>query len=677
MGVLVDVACDALLIPRAKLARAKSALVALARERPEAFEDAEAVAAAKDLEEALASAYFRYDKGANGDITSLRYGVDKAPSDDDSWPEAVLRALAPSVDKGAITVGYEGEAHETRYVFTAGKLRVARRKKAAKKRPTAKASKASAAVVYAGEPSTFDVLPAESLGVAWSVHVQVEKRGWYRARDLVGAILDRLLATTYLAELETLAALDRPPALVAAPRSPRSPRPTRPALDAAAVKEHVANGQKERWSFTRPDGEVSVDLGIYELELELTFRARDGGLARLGDAADAEPRAMIGHLAALFGDDAWLHGFAAPFAATPLDEGAAARLDLPARWHPAAYAVILDGRIPDHEELHDEVRALLRAKAPKGCEVGCEVTQQGEVRTLYWPWRGREGTLRAALRAYDAWLAGRVARFVARTPKGAPPKPPVPRKRPAHPPGDIANYELWWRIEFRVFDRSGWYREPARIARLVEAIARTAWWPEVRPRVDLAAGVAEAIARASTGARGETPLAGPDATIRIERIGVAGMNLRFEAKAPALARMGARATTDVVALVRELAHDFRGRAEVTYACARPRGGPWNLRYSEDDEPADDYEWPEGACTTLVLNPAAHGSEDNGKLARVRALAAAPAPEGARREARDGLVVLTFLDEASDPIAAADASQAHARWQRWVRGDLPRPRKPAR
>ena len=669
MGVLVDFACDKLLLPHAKHPQAKSALVKLARERPEVFEDAEAVAAAADLEEALASASFRYDKDASGDITRLRYGVDKAPSDDESWPEAVLRALAPSVKEGAVTVGFEGEAHETRYAFAGGKLRVARRKKAAKRRPSAKASKAPAPVIYEGEPSTFEVLPEASLGVVWSLHVEVGKRGWYRDRALVGAVVDRLLATAYAAEVETLASLDRAPVLVGTA--------TRRALDPAKVRSHVANGQKERWSFTRPDGEVSVDLGVYEIDLELTFRARDAGLARLGDAVDADPRAMLGHLAALFGDDAWLHGFAAPFAATPLDEGAAARVDLPTRWHPAAYAVVLDGRIPDHEERHDEVRALLRAKAPKGCEV----SQHGEVRALYWPWRAREGAhrdgLRAALRAYDAWLGARVERFVARTPQGAPPKPPKPPARPARPPGDIANYELWWRIELEVFDRAGWYREPARVARVVEAISRTAWWPEVsRPR-GATASVAEASALATTGARGETRLAGPDATIQLERLGVTGMNLRLTGKAPALARMGARATTDVVELVRELVRDHRGRAELTYACARPRGGPWNLRYSEDDEPVDDYEWPEGACTTLVLNPWARGSEANGKLARVRALAAAPAPEGARREVRDGLVVLTFLEDATDPIVAADASQAQARWQRWVRGELPPRGKRAR
>ncbi len=139
-------------------------------------------------------------------------------------------------------------------------------------------------------------------------------------------------------------------------------------------------------------------------------------------------------------------------------------------------------------------------------------------------------------------------------------------------------------------------------------------------------------------------------------------------KAAALERMGARATGDVVALVCDLAQALRGRADLTYACARPYGGPWVHRYAEDDESPDDFDWPEGSCTVLVLHPGAHGHADPEKLARVRALAAAKPPQGARREERDGLVVLTFLDGAADPIAAADASQAHARWQRWVRGD---------
>lgn len=650
MGVLVDLACDALLLPRSKFEKARKALARLAADDPEAFEDADAVAEALDLEEALASARFRYVKDAGGDITELRYGVDKAPAGDGAWPESICRALAPAITKGTITVGYEGEPHETRYVFAQGKLRIERRKKAAKTAPKPAPKKK---VALATEPAAFTVLPEESLGVVWNLHAEIPKRGWYRDRARVGAIVERLFATAYLGALGTVAALDRAPALDGETG----------ALDLAAVKKLVANGQKERWSFTRPDGEVSVDLGIYELETEITFRARDAGLARLGDAAHADPRALVAHLADVAGDEGWLYGFAAPFAASAIDDDARERVDLPLRWHPAAFAVILDARTPDHEARHDETKALLAAKAPKGAEV----TTDGKVRTLCWPWRlGNRAELRAAIRAYDAWLGRHVERFAPRTPKGAPPAPPVPPKRPAAPPGDLANYELWWRIEFEVFDRSSWYRERARIAHVVEAVAKTAWWSEVaRPG---RASIDAAIDQAATGARGETHIKGAHATITINRFGVSGLNLRFAGKAAALERMGARATGDVVTLVCELAKALRGRAELTYACARPYGGPWAHRYSEDDESRDDFDWPEGACTVLVLHPGAHGYGDPEKLARVRALAAAKPPKGARREERDGLVVLTFLDGAADPIAAADASQAHARWQRWVRGD---------
>lgn len=660
VGVLIDVTCDALLLPRPKFELARKALAHLAEESPDAFEDADAVARAIDLEEALASAHFRYEKDAKGDLTVLRYGVDKAPSGDDSWPEAICRALAPAVTKGTITVGYEGEPHETRYAFGRGKLRIERRKKAAKKKPAKSATKRPDAVVYAGEPTTFTMLPEGSLGIVWNIHAEIEERGWYRDRARVAALVDRLFATAYMCELGTLAALDRPPAI-------NKGSSKRGALDPAEVKKVVANGQKERWSFTREDGEVSVDLGIYELEAEITFRARDAGLARLGAAAHADPRALVGDLTALVGDAGWLHGDATPFAAKTIDEAARLRLDLPVHWPPGAFALILDARIPDHEELHDEVKALLAAKAPKGCEV----TNHGKVRIVTWPF-GKRDELRAAVRACDAWLGRHVERFVPRTPKGAPPAPPVPAKRSAAPPGEIANYELWWRIEFEVFDRSSWHREPARIAHVVEAIAKTAWWSEVASPGR--AGIDEVIARASTGARGETHVKGVDAKVTINRFGVDGLHLRFVGKAPALARMGARATSDVVTLVCDLAKAFRGRANLAYACARPYGGPWAHRYTEEDEPTGDFEWPEGACTVLVLQPGAEGSEDPPKLARVRALAAATPPEGARREERDGLVVLTFLEGAADPIAAADASQAHARWQRWVRGDLPAKRQ---
>lgn len=623
MGVLIDFVSEDLRLPRRSFATALGALRKLAKTDPDVFDDPDAVENAADLEEAIASASFRCEKNADGDIVELRYGVDKAPSDaDESWPEPICRALASALTAGTIKMHYDGERFVTVYRFTRGKLSVRR---VPYKPVKAKKQKAPPSAAFAGEPLTYTPLPASSRRIIWSIVVSFEELRWYRDRALVSRVIEALAATALWRTFDSVTELDRPPLLVVKPGA---------TLDAKKVIALVANGVSITRAFSRHDGEVSIELGISQGELEVILHARDGALA-----SDDVIR-LVHALREIGGDSAWIAGHGRLLTARSRDE--TTHTSLPVRWPADAFALILDPRIPDHEEAHAETLRLSKAKPP----TGCKVTRDGDVHVL------KDGS-------YDRWLGRHVERFEWKTPRG---KPPAPRKTATKTPGDVGAYELWWRIELEFTDRTMWYREPARVRRVVEALAETAWWSEVKTSVDK-------VVAAAINVRGLEHVEGPDAQLTIGREGTTRLVVRMVARPPAMQRLGARAITDGVALVRTLRDTFRGRASLVYAAARPYGGAWAQAYSEKDEPKSDFEWPECACVALVFDPGADvPPAETAKMARNRALAMAPASATARREEHDGLVSITFIEDVTNPLQAAAASQEHARWQRWVRGD---------
>lgn len=655
MGVLVDIESHDLLLPRAGFGAALRALRRLAKRRPSDFAEPDAIVEAADFEEALANADFRYEKNESGDVVSLGYAADKLPSGaDELWLGAFCEALAPFVRKGTLAIAYDGERTRTVYRFARKKVTAKTATEPKKKMKAPARSKAAAA--FDGEPTTYAPLPEDSAGVCWFVEAHFhDGYMWQRKRARVAKVIAALSETAWWAELDSVIEMDKPTLLVAAPRK---------TLSVAAVTKLVANGQWGPRGFIRRDGEVSVDFDVNASGLGLTLYARDGALARLGDAAFAGVVDLIGRLADDLGDDAWLSGYGAPTTVRPFDDEAPSRVDLPLRWKSDAFAAILDRRIAedDDEDAYRETRALLEAKPPKGAVR----TERGSVVVVRWPCDPADvRSLRDATRAQDAWLGDRVERFAHEKPRAAFAKAKATGmsagagKREAE---DLEGYQLWWIIELRFDDRPMWYREPARVRLVIERLARTAWWREV---AGAGAGAIDKAARDATGEKGVTRIATKDASVRIERQGTSNLIVHLVAMPPAIARLGRHAIADVVPLVCDLLNAFRGRATLTHAYGQPYSNWWD-RYASLEPSADRL--PSHASVVTLLDP--HARQDihhNEQLAATRALALLPPPPEAQRIERDGLVILTFLDDISDPERAAAASRAHSRWQHWARG----------
>jgi hypothetical protein len=272
--------------------------------------------------------------------------------------------------------------------------------------------------------------------------------------------------------------------------------------------------------------------------------------------------ALVGRLAADFGDDAWLSGCGAATTVRAPDDETAARAHVPLRWRSDAFATILDERVSedDDEDVYRETKALLASKPPRGAVR----TKSGPVVVMGWPCKPNHlRSLREAARAHDTWLGDQVERFAYVPPRGrfVTGDASVPTEREAE---DLEGYELWWRVELEFHDRSMWYREPARVRLVVERLAETCWWREVGGDASV-----DDAARDATGAKGSTYVKTKDGYLNVERQGIRSLVLALHAKPPAIARMGSRAITDVVTLVSDLRNAFRGRATLIQAHAQP------------------------------------------------------------------------------------------------------------
>lgn len=109
VGVLTDVESSSFLLPTENFAMALAAVRTLAEERPSEFFHPERVVAATGLPEVLHAATWAFEQNDAGDIVKLWFGADKAPrNSDECFPEALLRALAPAVRYGVVTLELDG-----------------------------------------------------------------------------------------------------------------------------------------------------------------------------------------------------------------------------------------------------------------------------------------------------------------------------------------------------------------------------------------------------------------------------------------------------------------------------------------------------------------------------------------------------------------------------------------
>jgi len=157
MGVLVDVDSETFLLPKKHFNAAMRALEALAVESPSSYVIPKSVAGSEDLEEALAAAFWHFEKSENGDLVALSYGADKGP-DSDSWPGTVLEALAPFVTNAKIVYRVEGDSRETVYTIAKGKVSARTRKRTKPK---------SAPEPEVPDAGAWIVAPPDSFGIDW------------------------------------------------------------------------------------------------------------------------------------------------------------------------------------------------------------------------------------------------------------------------------------------------------------------------------------------------------------------------------------------------------------------------------------------------------------------------------------------------------------------------------
>lgn len=109
MGVLTDVESSSFLLPSENFAIALAAVRKLAEERPCEFFHPERVIGAAGLPEVLDAATWAFEQNEAGDIVKLWFAADKAPrNSDECFPEALLRALAPAVRYGVVTLELDG-----------------------------------------------------------------------------------------------------------------------------------------------------------------------------------------------------------------------------------------------------------------------------------------------------------------------------------------------------------------------------------------------------------------------------------------------------------------------------------------------------------------------------------------------------------------------------------------
>ncbi|MBA3540791.1 MAG: hypothetical protein H0T79_14360 [Deltaproteobacteria bacterium] len=102
MGYLVTCESIDLRLPKASFLDALAALHELAGELEDEFFDPDGVLEAEDLIDALEAAQWSPACDEAGDLVTLTYAADKPPRySRDSWPEAMLTALAPWIVRGS------------------------------------------------------------------------------------------------------------------------------------------------------------------------------------------------------------------------------------------------------------------------------------------------------------------------------------------------------------------------------------------------------------------------------------------------------------------------------------------------------------------------------------------------------------------------------------------------
>jgi hypothetical protein len=219
--------------------------------------------------------------------------------------------------------------------------------------------------------------------------------------------------------------------------------------------------------------------------------------------------------------------------------------------------------------------------------------------------------------------------------------------------------------------------------RVVDAVAKTIWWPRLdvvgvssmpgRPRGTIA-DVKDLVAKTGHGCKGSTRITlaegGANAALALEAaswfaidVMPSYLQLGAETTGEALREMGSASLSDVIALSLQLNTEWKDLAHFQSGVAFPTG-EFARKYPRV-QPRRTADRPLHAIVD-ILDPTyeAYDGKD-WHIPQTRAVAAAAAPTDMARSEHDGVVVMRWIEDPSDPEATMAAARRHELWMSGV------------